>query len=92
MSKVSLTREFTIPLQEVREGVEKLGKGLEDEHGLKYQWEGEDRVSFNHKAAKGFIEIRGNKVVLELKLGMLYVTMAPIIKKRLTEFADEHLG
>ena len=92
MSKVSLIREFTIPLHEVRAGFDKLGQGLQEEHGMKYRWEGDDRISFHHKAAKGFIEIQGNKVVLELKLGMLYVTMAPIIRKRLTEFADEHLG
>ena len=80
-----------MPLHEVREGVEKLGQGLQKEHGLKYRWESDCRVSFNHKAAKGFIEIQGNKLVLELKLGMLYVAMAPVVRKKLMEFADEYL-
>lgn len=79
-------------LQQVREGVERLGQELQNEHGLKYQWQGDDRVNFNHKAVKGFVEIQDNKLILELKVGMLYVVMVPLIKKQLVEFLDENLS
>lgn len=91
MAKVKITKTFTMPLDEVREGLEKIGKGLEAEHGLKYSWKHDDRVEFTHKSVKGFVEIQGNELLLELKLSMMFAAMAPVVKKRITEMADEHI-
>lgn len=91
MSKVQLKKKFTMSLDEVREGLEKLGAGLKETYGMDYQWEGKNRVSFSHKSGKGHVEIQGNELVLEIKLGMMYMAMAPMVKKRITELADEYV-
>ena len=59
--------------------------------GMNYQWEGQDRIVFNHKSGKGFVEIRGNELVLELKLGMMYAAMAPVVKSKITALANEYV-
>jgi putative polyhydroxyalkanoate system protein len=92
MAKISMTRGFTMQKDEVRKGMEMIGERLHSEHGMKYSWEGEDRVNFSHKAGKGFLEIRDNAVVLELHLGLLYSAMAPVVKKHLLDFADQYIS
>jgi putative polyhydroxyalkanoate system protein len=91
MSKVQLKKTFTMTLDEVREGLEKLGAGLKKAQGMNYQWESQDRIVFTHKSGKGFVEIRGNELVLELKLGMMYAAMAPMVKNKITDLANEHI-
>ena len=91
MSKIYLTKPFTMTLEEVREGLEKLGGGLKESYGMDYKWDGKNKVIFKHKAGRGHVEIRGNELVLDLKLGIMYAAMAPVIKKRITEMADEYV-
>ncbi len=91
MSKVQLKKKFTMTLDEVHEGLEKLGAGLKESFGMDYKWEGKNRVSFSHKYGKGHVDIQGNELVLEIKLGMMYMAMAPMVKKRITELADEYV-
>lgn len=91
MAKVRVNKTFSMPLSDVRQGLENLGKGLQSEHGLNYSWKGENRVEFTHKSAKGFVQIDGNELVLELKLSMLFAAMAPIVKKHIEELASEHI-
>jgi putative polyhydroxyalkanoate system protein len=76
-------------MADVREGIDKLGQSLQAEHGLLYTWQSADRVEFKHKMAKGFLVIESEQLVLELKLSMFYAAMAPIVKKRIVELADE---
>lgn len=91
MAKVKLSKSFTMSLDEVREGIQKLADGLQEQQGMKYEWKGSDRIEFSHKSAKGFLQIEGNELVLELKLSMLYAAMASTVKKKITELADEHV-
>lgn len=92
MATIQLKKAFTMSLVEVREGLEKLGAGLKEAQGMEYHWEGENKVAFSHKSGKGHVEIKGKEVVLELKLGMLYSAMAPMVKSKLTELADEYIS
>jgi putative polyhydroxyalkanoate system protein len=76
----------------VKSGLEKLADGLEDEYGMKYQWEGDSKATFSHKIAKGYVEIQGDEIVLELKLSMMYVAMSSVVKSKITEMADKHIS
>lgn len=92
MASIHLKKAFTMSLAEVREGLEKLGAGLKQAQGMEYRWEGENKVTFSHKSGKGYIAIQGKEIVLELKLGIMYSAMAPMVKKKLTELADEYIS
>ena len=92
MSKVVVRKPFTMDLTEVRTGLEKLAQGLANEQGMKYQWKGDDRVEFSHKTAKGFIEIQGSELLLELKLSLLYAAMSSVVKNKIIALADEYIS
>lgn len=89
MATIKVNKAYTMPMDELKQGIEKLGENLKAENGLEYHWETEQKVSLKHKAGKGDLKIEADQVVLQLKLGMLYSAMAPMIKKRIVELADE---
>ncbi len=91
MAKVSITRSFTLDLEEVKAGMQTLADGLKSEHGMQYQWVSETQIDFKHKAGKGSLTIVGSELQLNLKLSMMYAAMAPIVKKRIHEWADEYI-
>lgn len=91
MSDIHIERTFTMPVDELKQGIEKLAQQLQSEHGLKYQWDNDSQVSFQHKAAKGQVQISGDTVQLTFKLGLLYKPMAGVIRSQINALADEHL-
>lgn len=91
MATIHFKKTFTMSHDEVRQGIEKLGQALQKDQGMSYQWENDNKAVFQHKAAKGFVAIKGNEVQLELKLGMLYSAMAPLIKSKISEMADKYI-
>ena len=91
MAKIELRKSFTDDLEAIRRGIERLGDELKNEQGLSYRWVNDDRVEFKHKSANGYIQIENNELVLKMKLGMLYSAMAPMIKSRIKELADQHI-
>ncbi|CAA0119459.1 Uncharacterised protein [BD1-7 clade bacterium] len=91
MAKVKVTKPFTMPFDDVLEGIERIANDLNKEHGMSYSWVSQQKVEFSHKAGKGFLAIEGSNVVLEMKISMLYAAMAPIVKKRVEQFAQEYI-
>jgi putative polyhydroxyalkanoate system protein len=92
MTTIHFKKDFTMGQDEVRAGIDKLGLGLQKDHGLKYHWENDHRAVFHHKAAKGHVVIKGNEIELELKLGLMYAAMAPIVKNRIAALADKYIS
>lgn len=91
MAKVKITKKFTMSIDEVRAGMQDISQRLADEQGMKYSWVGDDRVEFSHKTGKGSLQIKGSELLLELKIGMLYSATAPMVKKKISEFADTYI-
>lgn len=91
MAKVRLTKKFTMCLDDVRKGMQDIAQRLQDEQGMTYKWVGEDRVEFSHKTGKGSLHLEGGELVLELKIGLLYSAAAPVVKKKIMEFADKYI-
>ena len=91
MAKVRISKVFTMPLDQVVEGMERIATELNKEHGMKYAWVSEQKVEFSHKAGKGFLAIEGTELILDMKISLLYAAMAPVVKKRVLEFADEYI-
>ena len=92
MAKIEINKAFTMDLDEVRAGMEKMAESLKSEHGMQYQWDTDDSISFKHKAGKGSLRIVGNELQLSLKMSMLYAAMAPVVRSRINEWADEYIS
>lgn len=91
MATVKVSKKFTMPIDKVREGIDRLGESLQAEQGIKYHWESDTKALFQHKAAKGFICIKDGCVELELKMGLLYSAMAPLLKSKIQEMAEQYI-
>jgi putative polyhydroxyalkanoate system protein len=91
MAKIEVTKNYSDDITAIREGIEKLGQDLQREHKLNYTWVNDDRVEFKHKSASGFIQIEAEQIVLKMKLSMLYAAMAPVVKARINELADQYI-
>jgi len=91
MATIQFEKPFAMSPEEVRAGIEKLGQSLQQQQGIQYRWENDDRVVFQHKAAKGYIQIHAAKVELEIKVGMLYSAMAPMMRSKIKEVADKYI-
>ncbi|MCV6613873.1 MAG: polyhydroxyalkanoic acid system family protein [Cellvibrionaceae bacterium] len=91
MARINIKKPFTMPRDEVKNGMKEIAEHLCDEHGMKYRWCGEERIEFSHKAGKGSLQVEGQEVVLELKLSLLFAAAAPLVKKHVHQFADEYI-
>ena len=91
MATIKISKKFTMPVEQVREGIDKLGESLQKEQGMQYHWENNTKAVFQHKAAKGFVCINIDCVDLELKMGLLYSAMAPLLKSKIQEMADAYI-
>lgn len=91
MAKVSVTKKFTMSLDEVKQGMENIVQQLASEHGMKYTWKDDYHVEFSHKTGKGMLHVEGDALILELKISMLYSAAAPVVKKQIHAFADQYI-
>lgn len=73
--------------KEVNQLAEKLGQDLT----AKFHWEG-DKLVFSRTGASGFIEIRQDIVVVEIKLNMMLSPLKEKIAKKVNDFLNEQLS
>ena len=91
MTTINVEKKFTMPIEDVRKGMEKIAKSLEQGQGMTWQWDNEDCVSFSHKAGKGTLFIEGDKLLMQIKMGILFAAVAPMIKKKVEAYAAKHI-
>lgn len=91
MATVKINKPFTMSLDEVKKGMEEIAEHLKTDQGMKYRWASEEKIEFSHKSGKGSLQIRGQELLLELKIGLLYSAAAPLIKAKVKQFADEYI-
>jgi putative polyhydroxyalkanoate system protein len=91
MANINIKKAFTMPVDEVRKGIEKMAASLKKEQGMSYAWVSEDRVEFSHKTGKGSLAIEGGELVMQLKIGLLYSAVAPMVKQKIQNYADKHI-
>ncbi len=92
MAKVKVSKPFTMTVEDVRRGMQDIANHLAQEEGMKYQWKNDDCLTFTHKTGKGSLTIEGQELFLELKISMLYAAAAPMVKKKVLEFADQYIS
>lgn len=91
MASIRIKQAFTMPYDELREGLDKLAEKLGDQYQLDCGWESDDRLCFSHSGADGKIEIGEKEIDLQINLGMLMSAFKGIIEREVHSFIDEFI-
>ena len=92
MAGFRLSRDYTMPKEEVHTAAEALADDLSSRFNLSCRWNGErDRVTFKGSGAKGELNITETCVNLKIELGFLAAAFERPLKEAANEFLDEHM-
>jgi putative polyhydroxyalkanoate system protein len=91
MASIRIKQAFTMPYDELREGLDKLAEKLGDEYQLDCGWESDDRLCFSRSGADGKIEIGEEEIDLQINLGMLMSAFKGTIEREVHSFIDEFI-
>ena len=91
MSTIRIERQYRQSQEELRAGLEALGKRFKEDFEVEYQWNGQ-RVEFKRSGASGFIEYDDTNVRLELKLGLMFAAFSGKVRSHLEAYVDEHVA
>ena len=90
MAKFTLSKPYTMPVEDVREAAEGLAAQLAAEHGVRPRWSG-DSVSMQGSGVDGTVDFSGGTIDISVKLGMMTAMFAPVLKKQMQRYLDEHI-
>ena len=91
MSKIQITREYSLDKNNVRNEIQLLAEKLGSELSVEYSWQ-EDRLLFNRSGVDGFIELGDGELLLEIKLGMLLTPLKGKIETTIRDYLEQHLS
>lgn len=90
MGTIALSRKYTMPQDEVREGIKKMGEDLSEFLDIEYRWD-INEVHFKRTGGSGKIVIGEDELSLTLKLGIMYKPFEKKIKAQILEFVDNNI-
>lgn len=90
MAKFTISKPYTMPVEEVREAAEGLASQLEAEHGVKSRWRG-DTVQIKGKGVEGEMDFADGVIEISVKLGMMTAMFAPVMKKEMQRYLDKYV-
>ncbi|UCE32749.1 MAG: polyhydroxyalkanoic acid system family protein [Burkholderiales bacterium] len=70
MSEIHLHRKHKLGIRRARAAANKVAEDLAHEYDLSSEWNG-DTLHFNRAGVKGTLQVSGNDVRLDVKLGIL---------------------
>lgn len=91
MAKFTVSKPYTMPVEEVREAAEGLAAQLEAEHGAKSKWRG-DSVRIKGKGVEGEMDFSDGVIDISVKLGVMTSMFAPVMKKEMQRYLDKHVN
>jgi len=91
MASFSLSKPYTMPAEEIRAAAQGLANQLEKEHGVSQQWRG-DSVRMKGKGVEGQLDFSGGVIDIKVKLGVMMSAFAPVLKKGMQRYLDEHIS
>ena len=91
MSKITIQRKHTLPVQEVRSHIEKLAERLSKTLDASFKWDG-DQLKFKRTGASGGISFDQSQVDVSVELGLLLRPLKGQIAKAIDEYLDEYLA
>lgn len=91
MATIQINHPFTMPHQELREGLDKLVSRLVEQFQLDCEWDSEDSLCFSRTGADGRVAIGEDEIELTVNLGMLMSAFRTTIEREIRDFIDEHI-
>lgn len=91
MASIQIKQAFTMPYDELKEGLDKLADKLGQQYQLDCGWESDERLCFKRSGADGQINIGEQEVDLTVNLGMLMSPFKGTIEQEIQGFIDEYI-
>lgn len=91
MATIHIKRKHHLDHESVRKEVQDLAEKLSKDLSASYKWQG-DRLTFKRSGASGHIDISGDEVDVEIKLGLVLTPLKGTVEKTVTTYLDERLG
>ena len=91
MARIHIKRQHDLDHESVRSEIEGLAKRLADELSASYSWKG-DRLEFKRSGASGHLEIDGQQIEVDIKLGVLLTPLKSTIESKINSYLDRALG
>ena len=91
MSHISVERKHNLGLEVAREKAQKLVDKLVGKYEMQAQWDG-DTVELKRSGVTGQVEVRGDSVKVDLKLGMMLSMMSGMIEAEIEKALDKALA
>ncbi|MBO3277822.1 polyhydroxyalkanoic acid system family protein [Pseudomonas schmalbachii] len=90
MSHIRIERTHSLGLEAAREKAEKLGERFAREYGLSHGWRGNTLV-FQRTGVDGRIDVSEDRVVVDIRLGLLLSAMGGVLKSEIERGLDKAL-
>jgi putative polyhydroxyalkanoate system protein len=91
MATIKIKQDFTMPYEELKEGLDELADKLGRQYQLDCSWDSDDCLSFKRSGAQGQVSIGDQQVELDVTLGMMMSAFKTTIEKEIRGFLDEHV-
>ena len=91
MATIRINQAFTMPYDELKQGLDQLAEKLGEQYQLDCAWESDDCLSFHRTGADGRVSIGGEEIELNVNLGMLMSAFKGAIEQEIRSFIAEHI-
>jgi putative polyhydroxyalkanoate system protein len=91
MTAIHMSRPYTMPFEELKEGLDELADKLGEHYQLDCGWESDECLAFSRNGLNGQLSVDGETIDLSLKLGMLMSPFKSVIEREISAFMDEHI-
>ncbi|SDJ72597.1 putative polyhydroxyalkanoic acid system protein [Ferrimonas sediminum] len=87
MTAIFIQRSHQLGHQGIRDLSEKMAHDLQRQYQIRWQWQGE-RMTFRRMGARGILVPEAQLVTLDMKLGLVLIPVAPMIRQGIEETLD----
>ncbi len=91
MKTIKVARAHDLSHAEAKQAAERLATDLGKRFGLAWNWDGDD-VHFARPGVSGVMHVGDTKIVLEVRLGLLFAPLRPSIEKEIRARLDALTG
>lgn len=91
MSHLHIERPHDLDPQAARERLDQAVRHLAESLEVAWQWE-DERLLLRRPGASGSVEVTGDRIILDLRLGLLLSPFKHHIEQAITEALDAELG
>lgn len=91
MAQFRITKPYTMSKEDVRVAAQDLAATLEQEHGVRSRWQG-DEVRIKGAGVDGKLTFHDGLIDVSVKLGLLASMFEPVLKQEVTRFLDENVS